>query len=103
MVDESERPPRPLSESLDRVAAAFGAPPASAMHTVFVRWPELVGPAIAEHARPLSLKNGILTIGVDQPGWATQLRYLGATLLDQLAAAIGDGVITRLEVRVTRP
>ena len=73
------------------------------MHTVFVRWPELVGPAIAEHARPLSLKNGILTIGVDQPGWATQLRYLGATLLDQLAAAIGDGVITRLEVRVTRP
>ena len=100
--DDPDQPPRRLSESLDRLAAGLGAPPASALHTVFVRWPELVGAAVAEHAQPLSLKDGVLTVGVDQPGWATQLRYLGATLLEQLAAAIGDGVITRLEVRVVR-
>jgi predicted nucleic acid-binding Zn ribbon protein len=95
--------PRPVAASIDRAAAALGAPRASALHKVFVCWPELVGPAIAAHARPLSLKDGVLTIGVDQPGWATQLRYLEATLLTQLAAAVGEGLVARVELRVVPP
>ena len=95
--------PRLVGESIDRVAAALGAPRASALHTVFVRWPELVGPAIAAHTRPLSLKDGLLLIGVDQPGWATQLRYLDASLRAQIAEALGDGVVTRVELRVVPP
>jgi predicted nucleic acid-binding Zn ribbon protein len=94
--------PRRIGESIDRATEALGAPRASALHTVFVRWPELVGPAIASHARPLSLKEGVLTIGVDQPGWATQLRYLEATLLTQLGVALGDGVVGRVDIRVLR-
>ncbi len=94
--------PRRVGESIDRAAAAMGAPRASALHSVFVRWPELVGPAIAAHARPLSLKEGVLVIGVDQPGWATQLRFLDTSLIAQLAAALGDGVVTRIELRVVR-
>lgn len=92
--------PRAIGESIDRAAAALGAPRASALHTVFVRWPELVGPAIAAHARPLSLKDGLLTIAVDQPGWATQLRYLDASLKAQLTDALGEGVVSRVELRV---
>ncbi len=94
--------PRRVGDSIDRAAAAMGAPRASALHTVFVRWPELVGPAIAAHAQPLSLKEGVLVIGVDQPGWATQLRFLDTSLKAQLAAALGEGVVTRVELRVVR-
>jgi predicted nucleic acid-binding Zn ribbon protein len=96
MTDEPTR----LGASLDRLAAGLGAPPASALHTVFVHWRELVGPAVAEHAWPLSLKGGTLTVGVDQPGWATQLRYLGATLLARVAELTGEASVTRFEVRV---
>jgi predicted nucleic acid-binding Zn ribbon protein len=92
--------PRPVGESIDRAAAALGAPRASALHSVFVCWTELVGPAIAAHARPLSLKDAVLTIGVDQPGWATQLRYLEPTLLAQLTVALGEGTVARVELRV---
>ncbi len=95
--------PRRVGESIDRAAAGLGAPRASALHTIFVRWPELVGPAIAAHAQPLSLKEGVLVIGVDQPGWATQLRFLDTSLKAQLEAALGEGVVARVELRVVRP
>jgi predicted nucleic acid-binding Zn ribbon protein len=92
--------PRRIGDSLDRATAELGAPRASALHTVFVRWTELVGPAIASNARPLSLKDGVLSIGVDHPGWATQLRYLEGTLRSRLDTALGAGVVTRVEIRV---
>jgi predicted nucleic acid-binding Zn ribbon protein len=94
--------PRPVGDSLDRLTEQLGAPRSSALHAVFMRWSELVGPAIAEHAHPLSLKTGTLTVGVDQPGWATQLRYLEATLLASLAASVGPEEVRRIEVRVVR-
>ena len=94
--------PRRVGASLDRLTEQLGAPRASALHAVFLRWPELVGPAVADNAQPLSLKGGTLTVGVSQPGWATQLRYLEATLLEQFATAVGEGEVLRIEVRVVR-
>jgi predicted nucleic acid-binding Zn ribbon protein len=70
---------------------------------VFGRWEELVGPAIAAHAHPVSLSHGVLVIGTDQPGWATQLRFLGPDLLQRLSAVADDGQIQRVEVKVVAP
>jgi hypothetical protein len=42
----------------------------------------------------------VLVIAVDEPGWATQLRYLESDLLGRLAGALGEGVVERVEVRV---
>jgi predicted nucleic acid-binding Zn ribbon protein len=81
----------------------MGAPQASVLASVFARWEEIVGPAVAGHARPLSLRGHVLVIGTDQPGWATQLRFLAPDLLGRLAAAVGDGAVERLEFKVTPP
>jgi predicted nucleic acid-binding Zn ribbon protein len=95
--------PRPIGESLGRVTDSLGMPTPSALEGVFGRWAEVVGEQVAAHARPLSLKEGVLAVGVDQPGWATQLRYLEADLLARLATVVGEGVVSRIEVRVRPP
>ncbi len=79
---------------------ALGAPPPAALISVFEAWPEIVGTAIGSATRPLSLVDGVLVVAVADGGWASQLRWMERDLLEKLAAALGDGVVNRLEVRV---
>jgi predicted nucleic acid-binding Zn ribbon protein len=95
----AEREPRRIAESLDRIAARLGAPKPSVLSAVFVRWTELVGPDLAAHATPRMLRDGVLTVAVDHPAWATSLRLLGADLLRRIAEG-GDGAVTELVVQV---
>lgn len=99
----AEDDPKPLKGSLDRLAHRIGAPESGALTTVFARWEEAVGPAIADHATPLSLHGTTLVVAVDEPAWATQLRYLATDVLARLTHAAGRPVADRLEVRVQRP
>jgi len=92
--------PRPLASSLERVTRSLGMPTADALGAVFGRWPDLVGEQVAAHAKPVRLRHGALSIAVDDPVWATQITWLEADLLVRLRAALGDGVVERLEVRV---
>lgn len=94
-------PPDPVTvgRSLERLVASLGGPDTGALAAVFAGWDALVGPGVAAHARPVTLAGGTLVVAVDQPGWATQLRFLEADLLARLADAAGP-VVQRIEVRV---
>ena len=70
--------------------------------TVFARWPELVGEAVAAHVTPIRLDAGSLVVEVDDPGWATQMKFLEGELLGRLAGVLATP-IERLEIRVRRP
>ena len=98
----SERAPRRISDSLPSVTRRIGGPDGAAFVTLASGWPEIVGPAVAAHSRPLRLSGGTLTIAVDQAGWATELTYLEATLRGRLDDTVGAGLITALRV-VVRP
>ena len=99
----TSRGPRRVGESLDRVTGALGVSSSSTLQIVFSRWAELVGEVLAAHATPASLGEGTLVVRVDDPAWATQLRWFQADLLTRLGAAIGPGEVTGIEVRVARP
>jgi predicted nucleic acid-binding Zn ribbon protein len=92
--------PRRVGESLDRVTGSLGVPSSSALETVFARWEEVVGASVAAHARPRSMRDSVLVVAVDDPAWATQLRFLESDLLARLADAVGEGRLTAIEVRV---
>jgi predicted nucleic acid-binding Zn ribbon protein len=92
--------PHELAKSLDQVARSIGAPPADALAIVFSRWEDVVGAGIAAHSRPISLRQSTLVVSVDHPAWATQLRYLGSSILGRITEAVGHEVASRLEVRV---
>jgi predicted nucleic acid-binding Zn ribbon protein len=93
---------QPLSASLDAVVRALRGPTAKGLAGLFAGWDDAVGPGIAAHARPLVLDEGRLVVEVDEPGWATQLRYLEAELRTRLAPLVAPSVIVSLEVRVRR-
>ena len=97
----SERDPRKISESLDRITRRLGGPSAGVASVVFAGWEELVGPDIAAHAQPVSLRGGTLTLAVDHPTWAAQLRFMTADLLTRMAAATTGEEIREIRLRVT--
>jgi predicted nucleic acid-binding Zn ribbon protein len=82
------------------VLASLGTPSAAAMGDLFDDWAGLVGDQLAAHARPVRLRGTTLVLVVDQPGWATQVKWMANDVLERLATGLGDGVVTDLEVRI---
>jgi len=92
--------PHPIGESVDRVLRSLGNPGIAAVRTVFTEWEALVGGDTARHAKPVSLDGQCLLVAVDEPAWATRFRFEQAGLLARFASEFGEGVVTRIEVRV---
>ena len=95
-----EAGPARVADSLDRLVRHLGAPSADVTTSLVRRWPDLVGPQVGANSRPLRLRDGTLWVGVADPAWATQLRFLEATLLERLQAELGVEAVTAIEVRV---
>lgn len=95
------RDPQPLGRVARDLAKTRGWSPRVAEGTVFAQWATVVGEQIAEHAAPVSLRDGTLCVAAESTAWATQLRMVQRQLLAKIAASIGDGVVTSL--RITGP
>ena len=65
---------------------------------LFARWPQLVGPEVAAHCRPVSCVDGELVVEAESSAWATQLRLFRAQLLARVAAEVGPGVVERIRI-----
>ncbi|MCU1344160.1 MAG: hypothetical protein JWL70_426, partial [Acidimicrobiia bacterium] len=80
-----------LTSALDGVVRELGGPAVSSasLSGVFGQWREVVGDAIADHADPIAIDDGRLVVAVDQPGWATQLRFLEADLVARIGERVG--------------
>lgn len=74
---------------------------AASMGGVFGRWDDAVGPAVASHVQPVKLDGTTLVVEVDDPAWATQVKFLEMTVRTRLKEVAGV-TVDRLEVRVAR-
>jgi predicted nucleic acid-binding Zn ribbon protein len=63
--------------------------PATTLAGVQARWPEAVGPAIAEEAEPVSERDGIVTVACHSAVWAQELDLLGPDLAGRLNELLG--------------
>jgi predicted nucleic acid-binding Zn ribbon protein len=100
MMAVSAPEPVPLATSVDAVVRGLRGPGAKAVAGLYAGWEEAVGPQVAAHARPLVLDGGRLVVEVDEPGWATQLRYLERDLIERLAAHLAGAPLDAIELRV---
>jgi predicted nucleic acid-binding Zn ribbon protein len=72
------------------------------MGGVFGRWElKRSASALAAHVQPVKLDGTTLVVKVDDPAWATQLKFLETTLKQRLLEVAG-ATIERIEVRVAR-
>lgn len=98
--------PTPLRDTMDDVVRALrggqssgGGSSARSLGSLFSRWTDAVGQAVADHARPVLLDGERLLVEVDEPGWATQLRFLEADVIERLRSVAGLEV-SRFDIRV---
>ena len=93
--------PIPISRSLDGVVRSLRGPSRAAVSGVFGKWVDAVGEQVADHVRPLKLDERVLVVEVDDPAWATQVKFLTPTIIGRLREVAGVEV-DRVEVRVDR-
>jgi predicted nucleic acid-binding Zn ribbon protein len=91
--------PQPLGAAIEGLVDDRGWELPVATGSVFGRWAQIVGPELADHTMPESLRDGELTVAADSTAWATQLRLLAAELVRRLNAELGDGTVLRVKVR----
>ncbi|HWC22674.1 MAG TPA: DciA family protein [Flexivirga sp.] len=92
------RDPAMIGDQLDRLLSDRGWQVDVAAGSVMGRWDEIVGEAVAAHARPVSFTDGELTVRADSTAWTTQLRLLTSTLLGNFEQAVGADVVQSLRI-----
>ena len=97
----TSREPIPISSSLDGVMRSLRGPTREAAGGLFGRWDEAVGEQVAQHVKPVKLDDGVLVVEVDDPAWATQVKFL-STMITERLAEIADVRVDRIDVRVER-
>jgi predicted nucleic acid-binding Zn ribbon protein len=91
--------PAPLNTAITGLVREAGWELAVATGSVFGRWAEIVGPALADHTSPESLTEGVLVVNADSSAWAVQVQLMAATLVRQLNVELGDGSVKKVHVR----
>jgi predicted nucleic acid-binding Zn ribbon protein len=92
------RDPALVGEQLDRLMADRGWQLDVAAGAVMGRWPQIVGPDIAEHVTPVSFELGVLTLRADSTAWATQMRLMASAIIGRIDEEAGPGTVIELTV-----
>ena len=87
---EPTQPGAPINRSLDALTKRLGLASTQVSSMVFSSWPKIVGPAIAEHSRPLTLRDGVLKVVVDDNSWLTQLKWAAPNIVKRLNEAMNE-------------
>lgn len=90
--------PTAFGPAIRELLAARGWEERAAVGGVFGRWPQIVGPELAEHTTPQTFEDGVLVVAADSTSWATQLRLLAASLVKRLNEDLGHGTVRRVKV-----
>lgn len=93
------RDPQPLAAATRDLARSRGWSKQVAEGAVLGQWTTVVGEQIADHAVPVNLREGVLTIAAESTAWATQLRMVQAQILAKIAGAVGDGIVTSVKIQ----
>lgn len=94
--------PRELRTALGRVVGGLSGGGGGDIVPILSCWDEVVGEVVAAHARPRVLRDSTLLVEVDEPGWATQLRYLRGDISAGLNDRLGRDVVVSIELSVRR-
>ncbi len=94
---DSDGPER-LRDLIAGVGPTLGLKGALQTGVIWRRWSEIVGPGIADHAEPTSLREGVLRVRVASPAWATEIGYLADEIKRRANEVAGAELVS--EVRV---
>ncbi len=97
------REPMRLRDLLEGAGRDFGlGPEAMSASKIWALWLEIVGPAMATHSRPTSLREGTLRIITDSPAWANEVSYLADEIKRRANQALGADAVASVRAGVSK-
>ena len=97
-----DEPPMPLRDALDELTSELRVAGPDALSVVDAAWRDVVGTELAPHVRSGTLRDGVLTLTVDDPAWATPLRYLESEIVATLTTRLGPEAVRGVRITVAR-
>ncbi|MDQ3985011.1 MAG: DUF721 domain-containing protein [Actinomycetota bacterium] len=90
--------PARIGELLGAVTSRLGVRDAGKTGAIWAQWADLVGEAVAAHAEPTSLREGVLRIRADSPAWASEIGFLAGEIAARINAALRSEVVGEIRV-----
>ena len=97
--------PRPMAIA-DLLTAAFHGKPAGKRleeGRIWLIWDAAVGPQIAGRARPVSFRDGVLTVAVASAPWMQQLTFLKKGMIEKLNERLGGELVRDIYLKAGLP
>lgn len=105
MADKRERLKRPVPVS-ELMATLFrGKPTEKRLEEgkIWLVWDTAVGEQIAAKARPVSFRDGVLTVTVTSAPWMQQLSFLKRGIVDKLNDRLGRDLVRDIYLKAGTP
>lgn len=100
------KPSRPQKEDASSIADLLGQVVRDQGWTdrlddqrIFTEWAAIVGSEVAQHAQIEGFEDALVHVRASSTAWATQLKLLAPRIVAKLNDALGEGTVTRIEVR----
>lgn len=88
------RDPHGLGDALSALTREAGWVPQLAKEDLVLQWQDVAGEETAQHAYPVALIDGTLTVQCDSTAWAKQLQIMRANILSQIMTRHPDAGVT---------
>jgi len=85
-----------LSSTLGSLLKARGMLARLSEYRILGQWEKTVGPVVASHARPRTVRAGRLYLTVDSPAWMQQLSLLKPEIIEKVNQGLGRQAIKDL-------
>ena len=82
------------------ITQSRAARPDSEMMQIWELWDDIVGPVIAENARPAAYKGDILLVHVTSSPWMQQLQFLKKDLIGKINAEFGKPLVGDIKLKI---
>ncbi len=89
-----------LSTTIDKILKVRGMQGRLPEYRISSQWVKLVGPAIARHAQPRTLRGGKLQVIVDSPAWMQQLSLMKPEIIGKLNSSLGMETIRDITLKL---
>lgn len=99
---DGERIGEPVGDALDRLLKHLRSAPMDTLTGIRSQWIDIVGPTLAAVSRPVTIQDGLIVIGCDEPTWAAQLRWMEGTICSKVQERFAGVEVRGIRVRQRR-
>lgn len=92
--------PDPVSGAVDALLESLGLPAIRHLVRLSRGWEGVCGALLARKTAPSELRNGVLTVLVQNHSWAQELQFSKPLLLGRIGGLLGEGAVTDIRFTV---